>query len=66
LEEMAYFLLQTERRREALWAMAAVQSLQETNPERLRHNPFAGALLERSIEGAKARPQRRIITPFSH
>jgi hypothetical protein len=66
LEEMAYFLLQTERRREALWAMAAVQSLQETDPERLRHNPFAGALLERSIEGAKARPQRRIITPFSH
>lgn len=66
LEEMAYYLWQTGRRREALWAVAAAQSLQETQPTRLRHNPFAGALLERSIEGAKARPQSRIIMPFSH
>jgi hypothetical protein len=65
LEEMAYYLWQTERRREALWAVAAAQSLQDDNPERLRRNPFAGALLERSIEGAKTRPQSRIITPFS-
>ena len=65
LEEMAYYLLQTARRREALWAVAAAQSLQEENPDRLRRNPFAGALLERSIEGAKTRPQSRIITPFS-
>ena len=65
LEEMAYYLLQTERRREALWAVAAAQSLQQGHPDRLRHNPFAGALLERSIEGAKTRPQSRIITPFS-
>lgn len=65
LEEMAYYLLQTARRREALWAVAAAQSLQEENPDRLRRNPFAGALLERSMEGAKTRPQSRIITPFS-
>ena len=57
LEEMAYYLLQTERRREALWAVAAAQSLQQDHPDRLRHNPFAGALLERSIEGAKTRPR---------
>ena len=65
LEEMAYYLWQTGRRREALWAVAAAQSLQEDNPERLRRNPFAGALLERSIEGAKARPSSRIIQPFA-
>jgi hypothetical protein len=65
LEEMAYYLWQTARRREALWAVAAAQSLQEDNPERLRRNPFAGALLERSIEGAKARPSSRIIQPFA-
>jgi hypothetical protein len=65
LEEMAYYLLQTGRRREALWAVAAAQSLQEENPDRLRRNPFAGALLERSMAGAQTRPQSRIITPFS-
>jgi hypothetical protein len=65
LEEMAYYLWQTGRRREALWAVAAAQSLQEENPDRLRRNPFAGALLERSIAGAQSRPQSRIITPFS-
>lgn len=65
LEEMAYYLLQTERRREALWAVAAAQSLPEENPDRLRRNPFAGALLERSLESAKARPSSRIIQPFA-
>jgi hypothetical protein len=66
LEEMAYYLLRTERHREALWAVAAAQSLEDDNPHRLRHNPFAGALLERSLELAKARPSSgRIILPFS-
>lgn len=66
LEEMAYYLLHTERRREALWAVAAAQSLEDDNPHRLRRNPFAGALLERSLEAAKARPSSgRIITPYS-
>jgi hypothetical protein len=65
LEEMAYYLWRTERRREALWAVAAAQSLQEENPDRLRRNPFAGALLERSLESAKARPSSRIIQPFA-
>jgi len=67
LEEMAYYLLRTERRHEALWAVAAAQSLEDDNPHRLRRNPFAGALLERSLELAKARPSSgRIILPFSH
>jgi hypothetical protein len=67
LEEMAYYLLRTDRRREALWAVAAAQSLEDDNPQRLRRNPFAGALLERSLELAKARPTSgRIILPFSH
>jgi len=67
LEEMAYYLLRTDRRREALWAVAAALSLEETNPQRLRYNPFAGALLDRSLELAKARPSSgRIILPFSH
>lgn len=65
LEEMAYYLLQTERRREALWAVAAVQSLELPDPERLRTNPFIGALLERSLERAKRRPSSNIILPFS-
>ncbi|MGE3539506.1 MAG: hypothetical protein AB7N91_19005 [Candidatus Tectimicrobiota bacterium] len=66
LEEMAYYLLRTERRREALWAVAAAQSLEDDNPHRLRRNPFAGALLERSLEVAKARPSSgRIITPYT-
>jgi hypothetical protein len=67
LEEMAYYLLHTDRRREALWAVAAAQSLEDDNPHRLRRNPFAGALLERSLELAKSRPTSgRIILPFSH
>jgi len=67
LEEMAYYLLHTDRRREALWAVAAAQSLEDDNPQRLQRNPFAGALLERSLELAKARPSSgRIILPFSH
>ncbi len=67
LEEMAYYLLRTDRRREALWAVAAAQSLEDDNPHRLRRNPFAGAWLERSLELAKARPSSgRIILPFSH
>jgi len=67
LEEMAYYLLRTDRRHEALWAVAAAQSLEDDNPQRLRRNPFAGALLERSLELAKARPSSgRIILPFSH
>lgn len=66
LEEMAYYLLCTDRRREALWAVAAAQSLEDDNPHRLRRNPFAGALLDRSLEAAKARPSSgRIITPYS-
>lgn len=65
LEEMAYYLLRTDRRREALWAVAAAQSLQEEAPERLRHNAFVGALLERSLEYAKEHPSSRIILPFS-
>lgn len=65
LEEMAYYLLQTERRREALWAVAAAQSLADDNPHRLRRNPFAGALLERSVQLAKERPSNRIILPYA-
>ncbi len=65
LEEMAYYLLQTGRRLEALWAVAAARSLQEESPERLRRNPFAGALLDRSLESAKRNPGRNIILPFS-
>ena len=67
LEETAYYLLRTDRHREALWAVAAAQSLEDDNPHRLRRNPFAGALLERSLDMAKARPSSgRIILPFSH
>jgi len=67
LEEMAYYLLRTDRHREALWVVAAAQSLEDDNPHRLRRNPFAGALLERSLDLAKARPSSgRIILPFSH
>ena len=67
LEEMAYYLLRTDHHREALWAVAAAQSLEDDNPHRLRRNPFAGALLERSLDLAKARPSSgRIILPFSH
>lgn len=65
LEEMAYYLLQTDRRLQALWAVAAARSLEDSDPERLRRNPFAGALLERSLESAKRRPSSNIILPFS-
>ena len=65
LEEMAYYLWQTERRREALWAVAAARSLETEDRDSLRRNPFAGALLERSLESAKGRPSSRIIQPFS-
>ena len=65
LEETAYYFLQTERRLEALWALGAAESLLDDNPDRLRLNPFAGALLERSLEGAKKRPGSRIVMPFS-
>jgi hypothetical protein len=66
LEEMAYYLLRTDRQRQALWAVAAAQSLEDYNPQRLRRNPFAGALLERSLELAKARPASgRIVLPYA-
>ena len=65
LEEMAYFLLQTERRREALWAVATAQSLEAATPTQPR-NHFIEALLERSLEKAKKRPGSRIIQPFAH
>jgi len=65
LEEMAHYFLQTERRLEAMWALGAAESLLDDNPDRLRLNPFAGALLERSLEGAKKRPGSRIVMPFS-
>ena len=65
LEEMAHYFLQTGRRLEAMWALAAAESLLDDNPDRLRLNPFAGALLERSLEGAKKRPGSRIVMPFS-
>ncbi len=65
LEEMAYFLLQTERHREALWAVAAAKSLETDVPERLRRNRFVGALLERSLESVKQRPSRNIILPYT-
>lgn len=65
LEEMAYYLLQTDRRREALWAVAAAKSLETDIPERLRRNRFVGALLERSLESVKRRPSRNIILPYT-
>ena len=65
LEEMAYYLLQTGRRQEALWAVAAAKSMLDDDPARLRQNPFAGALLQRSLESAKQRPSSQIIMPYS-
>jgi hypothetical protein len=65
LEETAYYFLQTSRRLEALWALGAAESLLDDNPDRLRLNPFAGALLERSLEGAKKHSENRIVMPFS-
>ena len=62
LEEMADYLLRTDHHREALWAVAAAQSLEDDNPHRLRRNPFAGALLERSLDLAKARTSSGRIT----
>ncbi|GIX47492.1 MAG: hypothetical protein KatS3mg131_1703 [Candidatus Tectimicrobiota bacterium] len=65
LEEMAYYLLRTGRRREALRAVAAARSLAEDDPQRLKRNPFVTALLERSLQRAKERPSRRIILPYT-
>ena len=65
LEETAHCFLQTGRRVEAMWALGAAESLLEDNAERLRVNPFAGALLERSLEGAKRTTGNRIVMPFS-
>lgn len=65
LEEMAYYLLQTERRLEALWAVAAAHSLSVDTPASLRHHPFIGAMLDRSLQRAKEQPSRRIVLPFS-
>ncbi|MGQ4808226.1 hypothetical protein NKDENANG_01602 [Candidatus Entotheonellaceae bacterium PAL068K] len=66
LEEMAYFLWQTERRHEALWAVAAAQSMQQDETALPRRNRFVEALLERSLDYAKQRPEGRIVQPFSH
>ena len=65
LEETAYYYLKTGRRVEAMWALGAAESLLDDNSERLRVNPFAGALLERSLEGAKRTTGNRIVMPFS-
>lgn len=65
LEETAFYLLQTGRRVEAMWALGAAESLLDDNPDRLRVNPFAGALLERSLEGARKNTGSRIVMPFS-
>jgi hypothetical protein len=65
LEEMAYYLLQTERRQEALWAVAAARSLAADDSGRLRRNPFVSALLQRSLESAKQRPSSQIILPYT-
>ena len=65
LEETAYYFLQTGRRVEAMWALGAAESLLDDDFERLRVNPFAGALLERSLEGAKRTTGNRIVMPFS-
>jgi hypothetical protein len=64
LEEMAYYLWQTDRHREALWAVAAAKSLETDMPERLQRNRFVGALLERSLASVKRRPSRSIILPY--
>ena len=65
LEETAHYFLQTGRRTEAMWALGAAESLLDDNTERLRVNPFAGALLERSLEGARKTTSNRIVMPFS-
>jgi biotin operon repressor len=65
LEEMAYYLWQTDRRREALWAVAAAKSLETDIPERLQRNRFVGALLRRSLDSVKQRPSRHIILPYT-
>jgi hypothetical protein len=64
LEETAYYLLQTERHREALWALAIAESLQHQVPNSQPH-PFIQALLERSLALAMERPGSRIIQPFA-
>ena len=65
LEEMAYYLWQTDRHREALWAVAAAKSLETDIPERLQRNRFVGALLRRSLDSVKQRPSRNIILPYT-
>jgi hypothetical protein len=65
LEEMAYYLWQTDRRREALWAVAAAKSLETDIPERLQRNRFVGALLRRSLDSIKQRPSHNIILPYT-
>ena len=66
LEETAYYLLQTGRRREALWAVAVAESLQQPLPNS-QSNPFVQALLQRSLALAMERPGTgsRIIQPFA-
>ncbi|MCZ6873048.1 MAG: hypothetical protein O7G88_05900 [bacterium] len=64
LEETAYYLFQTERQGEALWAVAVAESLQAAPPRGQSH-PFIEALLQRSLELAKERPGSRIIQPFA-
>lgn len=66
LEETAYYLLQTDRRREALWALAVAESLQHPPPNN-QPNPFIQALLQRSLALAMERPGTgsRIIQPFA-
>lgn len=64
LEETAYYLLQTERRRESLWALAVAESLQQPLPDNQPHQ-FIQALLERSLALAMERPGSRIIQPFA-
>lgn len=65
LEEMAHYLLGTDRRLQALWAVASARSLEIDNPDRLSRNPFVSALFERSIEAAKRHASSNIIMPFS-
>jgi hypothetical protein len=64
LEETAYYLVQTDRRRQALWALAVAESLQQPLSTSQPH-PFIQALLEESIDLALERPGGRIIQPFA-
>lgn len=66
LEETAYYLLRTERRREALWALAVAESLQPPSPDS-QPQPFIQALMQRSLTLAIEHPApgSRIIQPFA-